>query len=352
MNDHHAHLARSTRPRTIRRTLLAAATATWLAIAGSAHAQDPSADLAAHRAFQDGQAAYDSGRFDLALQQFERSYALSHRPEVLYSIGRAAEADGRNEHALRAYEAYVHTRPDARTRAHTQERIAALKRTIAASARSSAPNPWAASAQPTMPPPPSAPPAYGSPPSSYPGTTTPYASTYQPSSTFNDPSTRPVRLYGGLRLAVGGTRDWANSSEESDLKNAVGVQLGTTYVFPALPYLALGGEVRFGAIKVKGVDDRKKIWDFALKPRVRYDLKTLPLEIYAALPVGLSVLGDDVGANLGILGGVGHFFTDQVGVSAEMGWQMHWISADKDKGELKQRYGQWTLFAVNMVVAF
>lgn len=350
MNEQKAPIGRSTRLRTVRSTLLAAATATWLAIAGSAHAQDPSADLAAHRAFAEGQAAYDSGRFDLALQQFERCYALSQRAEILFSIGRAAEADNRHEHALRAYEAYLKTHPEPRTRAVAQARVTALKQTIAANARSAAPNPWGTTQQaPASPWAQPAPPAYSASPS-YPGSTPLYASTYQPARAFNEPSTRPFRLYGGMRLGVGGNRKMKGWPED-DLKNTVGVQLGATYVFPKLPYLAFGGEVRFGGFKVKDVDDRKKIWDFSLKPRVRYDLKTLPLEIYGALPVGLSLLGDDVGANLGIMGGVGHFFTEQIGICGEMGWQMHWISKDKDKGVPKQRYGQWTLFAVNLVVA-
>ncbi|HEX5656615.1 MAG TPA: hypothetical protein VFX59_05440 [Polyangiales bacterium] len=80
-----------------------------------ARAEGPGAqeDAAARAAFEQGRTAYEAGQFADALRGYERSFELSQRPELLYNIGRAAEADGVWDRAQSAYEAYLRALPAA-----------------------------------------------------------------------------------------------------------------------------------------------------------------------------------------------------------------------------------------------
>jgi hypothetical protein len=355
-------------------SLSAAIVACMLATAGIVHAQayDPNADAAAQRAFEKGQAAFDHGRFDEAVKQFEQAYGLSHRPQVLFSIGRAADADGQSERALRAFEAYLQTQPDSQTRAYSEARVAKLRRTAPppqSAPSSSMPNPWAAPAAAAAPAVVAAPPAAPQPGYYAPPPSSPYAAPYQTAASPTPVKPNPFQLYGGFRVGVGGSitesgeEDDSEYEEDTDLENTIGFQAGATY---ALPFFALGGEVRLNAMKIDGLSDRLKIWDFAFKPRARFELPTLPLEVYGALPVGLSVLQEsesesnyvekDLGANLGIMFGATYYVSEKVGINAEMGWQMHFFKNEEeddysDSTTYKTRVGQWTLLSTSIVFA-
>ena len=93
-----------------------------------ASAQTP--DVEARRLFEAGRRAYDDGRYAVALRQFERAYALSQRPALLYNVGVAADRLGRNDRALAAFEQYLREVPageDDDQRAEAEARVTLLR---------------------------------------------------------------------------------------------------------------------------------------------------------------------------------------------------------------------------------
>lgn len=96
----------------------------WLVVP-AALAQDASAE--ARQAFEEGREAYESGAFEVALTSFERSYALSGHPKLLFKFGRSAEADGQTARAIEAYEAYLTQVPEANNRPFVEARLAKLR---------------------------------------------------------------------------------------------------------------------------------------------------------------------------------------------------------------------------------
>lgn len=106
-----------------------------LGLAGTAAAQevDAAADAEARARFEAGRAAMAAGRIEDALTDFGRAYELSHRPELLYNVGIAADRLRRDEEALAAFERYLaEMPPDVENRAEVESRIAILRETIAA----------------------------------------------------------------------------------------------------------------------------------------------------------------------------------------------------------------------------
>ena len=85
------------------------------------------ADAAARDEFGAGRQAYYEGSFTAALAHFERAYALSPRPELLYNIGRAADADGQAARAMSAYEAYLKALPAAENGDFVRARLAKMR---------------------------------------------------------------------------------------------------------------------------------------------------------------------------------------------------------------------------------
>jgi tetratricopeptide (TPR) repeat protein len=92
-----------------------------------ARAQDSVEQAAARAEFEHGREAYERGSFAEALASFERSYALSRHPKLLFNVARAAEADGKNERAVEAYAAYLQAVPDAENRQFVNGRLEKLR---------------------------------------------------------------------------------------------------------------------------------------------------------------------------------------------------------------------------------
>ena len=81
-----------------------------LAPTGVVRAQQPQQhtnDEQARSLFEAGSAYYERGDFELAMQQFMRSYELSPRPALLYNIGIAAERAGELETAEAHYQRFL-----------------------------------------------------------------------------------------------------------------------------------------------------------------------------------------------------------------------------------------------------
>lgn len=326
-------------------------------------------EAAARRAFERGRDAYESGDFEAAVQSFDEAYRLSPRPALLFNIGRAAEATGRNEHAIAAYQAYLQQLPAAENRGFVEGRLAQLHKQRAA------------------PPPPAAPPPAPSSPvesraASAASVREPAPAPPEPASAAPSSTRGRLRAYLGLRTAVGGEIEStvddeelmalleADDATELGLRNMFGFQLGGSYVWP---YFGLGGELRMSRIKTELIDppegferfsdnDTDTLWDVVFKPLGRFELDSAPLELQLALPLGLTIPrisqvdedAENLGFNLGILLGANYFFTSRFGLAAEMGWQMHWLPIDNVDPELEGftlAYGQWTLLALSALFA-
>ena len=103
-------------------------------VAPSVRAQSDAqaSEAQARLSFEAGRDAYDRGRFEQALRHFEYAYALSHHPELLFNIARAAEADDERERAIDAYDRYLSALPQADNREFVEARVARLRAPIAA----------------------------------------------------------------------------------------------------------------------------------------------------------------------------------------------------------------------------
>lgn len=108
----------------------------WLMAPGAAAAQDTPALTVEQReeardAFEAGRAAFAAGQYESALDHFERAYAITPAPELLYNIGQSADRLREDERALEAFRGYLDALPEAEDRAAVEARIVALERTLA-----------------------------------------------------------------------------------------------------------------------------------------------------------------------------------------------------------------------------
>lgn len=179
-----------------------------------------------------------------------------------------------------------------------------------------------------------------------------------PARTYGKPG--PLRVYGGFAVAVGGDAKFdldsgIGGTGSADLDPTVGLQGGADYVI--MDYFSIGGEMRFWWWKTDGDEDRNFWWDLDVKPRGRYAFGNLPLEVYGALPLGLTVPAmkgepeGKAGFNIGLVAGANWFFTEHMGVNAEMGWVMHRIGTEIPGAEWHVRTNQFLLLCPNFVYA-
>lgn len=103
-------------------------------------------DDEAHGLHMAGAAAFASGHYEEALAYFQRAYDLSHRPELLFNIGQAADRDRQDEIALGAFREYLAAVADAPDREEIAGRIRVLERAVAAHTAAPAPPEIAAAA--------------------------------------------------------------------------------------------------------------------------------------------------------------------------------------------------------------
>src|SRR4051812_21624426 len=101
------------------------AVAAWL-ISGSAWAAEPSAE--ARRLYAEGKTEYAQGHYVEAVQLFERSYALSGSPALLFNMAQAHRLAG-SDHcadAVALYKSYLAAEPNAENEKEVEERIEQL----------------------------------------------------------------------------------------------------------------------------------------------------------------------------------------------------------------------------------
>jgi hypothetical protein len=140
----------------------------------------------------------------------------------------------------------------------------------------------------------------------------------------------------GLHLGLGGSEELNGSSE--DMATTYGVNLRADY--PVARYLLIGPLFQFGAwrpdVEHSTYDYYTDI-DLYLRGRVPIDQGSLGLQVWAGIPVGLtlSFLGGDhaalfndagFGWNIGVLVGAAIHFTREFGLFTELGWMQHKMS--------------------------
>lgn len=107
-----------------RRALAALLPLALVALASrNAIAQQPPDDDTATQAkehYEKGQAAYDGGRYDEAIVEWQQSYELSGEPLLLFNLGQAARKKGDCEQALGFYQDYLRASPEAGNRAEAE----------------------------------------------------------------------------------------------------------------------------------------------------------------------------------------------------------------------------------------
>lgn len=92
---------------------------------------DASHDAEARGLFDAATAAFDDGRFDEAFAYFERSHALSGRPQLLFNLASTSERLRRDADAIGYYEQYLAALPAAENRRFVEGRIAFLRASLA-----------------------------------------------------------------------------------------------------------------------------------------------------------------------------------------------------------------------------
>jgi tetratricopeptide (TPR) repeat protein len=109
----------ASRPSRFRRFLgVALGAALWCASA--ARGEDP--DKARER-YAVGLRAFDLGKYDEAISEFEDAYRYKDAPGLLYNIAQAYRLSNRPEEALRYYRTYLERKPDAPNRAEAESKI-------------------------------------------------------------------------------------------------------------------------------------------------------------------------------------------------------------------------------------
>ncbi len=85
------------------------------------------ADVEARARFEAGRASFADGRFEDALNDFQRAYELAKRPILLFNVGAAADRLRKDQVALEAFERYLAEMPNAENRAEVEGRIRVLR---------------------------------------------------------------------------------------------------------------------------------------------------------------------------------------------------------------------------------
>jgi len=98
-------------------------------VASTASAQS-SQDTIARAHFQAGSGYFDTGDYEAAVREFERAYALSPHPPLLYNLYAAHERLGNIEQAVKYLEQYLATASDVTNREALEARLSNLRRRL------------------------------------------------------------------------------------------------------------------------------------------------------------------------------------------------------------------------------
>ena len=88
-------------------------------------------DAAAKAAYEEATKAYNLGKFDKAIEAYERAYDLKPDPVFLFNIAQSHRLNNNFKQALFFYKSFLRNAPDAPNRAQIEERIAELEEWVA-----------------------------------------------------------------------------------------------------------------------------------------------------------------------------------------------------------------------------
>lgn len=88
-------------------------------------------DAAAKAAYEEATKAYNLGKFDKAIEAYERAYDLKPDPVFLFNIAQSHNKAGRPEKALEYYRRYLNDAPTAPNHGEVTEIVAELEKQIA-----------------------------------------------------------------------------------------------------------------------------------------------------------------------------------------------------------------------------
>lgn len=158
-----------------------------------------------------------------------------------------------------------------------------------------------------------------------------------------------LRFHAGVRTGFGGQfeADTGSDSVSDDMSTTFGAQLGVDYGL--LDFFTLGAEMRLGRVITQSADDAGAnadlFIDVVAKPRARHFVFSDNLELYAAVPFGVTFVNLDdenleeaaetnreisagPGFNLGVAGGSTYHITDSIGINAEAAYLMTWFGTE------------------------
>jgi len=101
-----------------------------LVLVATARAQQDKTDETARIHFKAGTSYYETGEYELALREFNRSYELSGRPELQYNISLTHEKLGNLDAATLALEKYLNEAQDIPNRKTLELRLANLNKRL------------------------------------------------------------------------------------------------------------------------------------------------------------------------------------------------------------------------------
>ena len=101
----------------------------WVALAAAA---PPDSEADARKAFEEGQKYYNLGKFERAIELYEKAYELTPKAGLLFNIAQAHRLNKTYERARFFYQSFLRNMPDAVNRAEVEERIAEMTRLIEA----------------------------------------------------------------------------------------------------------------------------------------------------------------------------------------------------------------------------
>ena len=106
------------------------AVAAILALPAGALAADNPATAQARQHYQKAQNAYDLGRWDEAIVEYEAAYSLRPDPTFLFNMAQACRRKGDTQRALDLYRNYLVKAPDTPQRADVEDKIRVLKKQL------------------------------------------------------------------------------------------------------------------------------------------------------------------------------------------------------------------------------
>ncbi len=102
-------------------------TALWLMASLLLPASAPGGLAGARRLFNEGTLAYDAGRFEVALRDYEAAYQAAPLAGLLFNIAQCQRQLGRWKEAEDGYRLYLEALPDAQNRAQAEAYLAEMK---------------------------------------------------------------------------------------------------------------------------------------------------------------------------------------------------------------------------------